>query len=100
MYLYASTNNRANTVLKLFLEATQKYGWPSRIRSDLGGENVEVARVQIEARGVGRLSHIAGTGTHNQRIEQLCRDTFRCVCHSFYSLFYEMENCRLLAPMY
>ena len=65
MYLHASTNNRADTVLKLFLEATGKYGWPSRVRSDLGGENVEVARVQIEARGVGRHSHIAGASTHN-----------------------------------
>ncbi len=56
MYFHASTNNRA-TVLKLFLEATGKYGWPSRVRSDLGGENVEVAKLHIEARGVGRHSH-------------------------------------------
>ena len=36
---------------------------------DLGGKNIEVARTQIEARGVGQRSHIAGASVHNQRIE-------------------------------
>ena len=98
VYLHASTNNKADTVLRLFLEATRNCGWPSRVRSDLGGENVEVARAQIEARGVGRRSHVAGASVHNQRIERLWRDTFRCVCHPFYSLFYEMESSGLLIP--
>lgn len=96
VYLKASDNNRSETVLQLFLEATAKFGWPSRVRSDLGGENIDVARAMIAARGLGRSSHIAGSSTHNQRIERLWRDTFRCVCHSFYSLFYEMEECGLL----
>ena len=96
VYLKASNNNRAETVLQLFLEATAKLGWPSRVRSDHGGENIDVARAMITARGLGRSSHIAGASTHNQRIERLWRDTFRCVCHSFYSLFYEMEECGIL----
>ena len=79
--LQASSNNRATTVLELLLTATRKYGWLSRVRSDLGGENVDVASVQIAARGTGRGSHIAGSSVHNQRIERLWRDTFHCVCH-------------------
>ncbi|XP_019857905.1 PREDICTED: uncharacterized protein LOC109586176 [Amphimedon queenslandica] len=97
-YLHASDNNRASTVLALFLEATDNDGWPSRVRSDKGGENIDVARAMLTVRGVGRHSHIAGTSVHNQRIERLWRDTFRCVCHSFYALFYDMEDMLILSP--
>ena len=98
MYLHASSNNRASTVLEQFLGATEEHGWPSRVRSDKGGENIDVARAMLTMRGTGRSSHIAGASVHNQRIERLWRDTFRCVCHNFYALFYDMEECNLLSP--
>ena len=98
VYLEASTNNSAQTVLNLFLQATRICGWPSRVRSDQGGENVDVARAMIMCRGIGRSSHIAGSSVHNQRIERLWRDTFRCVCHVYYSLFYRLEESGLLNP--
>lgn len=96
VYLHASSNNRADTVLKLFHGAVMECGWPSRVRSDKGGENVEVARAMISVRGTGRKSHITGSSVHNQRIERLWRDTFRCVGHLYYALFYEMEDSGLL----
>ena len=99
VYLNASDNNRAQTVLGQFTVAARKYGWPSRVRSDHGGENIDVARAMIMSRGPGRASHISGASVHNQRIERLWRDTFRCVCHTFYALFYEMEACNLLNPI-
>ena len=39
VYLCASTNNRASTVLKYFQSALSCYNLPSRVRSDLGMEN-------------------------------------------------------------
>ena len=43
VYLSASDNNRALTVLQLFLRGVQVYGLPSRVRADQGGENTLVS---------------------------------------------------------
>ena len=42
MYLSCSNNNRANTVLSYFSKAVQENGLPTHVRSDLGGENIEI----------------------------------------------------------
>ena len=44
VYLGASDNNRALTVLQLFLRGIQLYGLPSRVRADQGGENTLVSQ--------------------------------------------------------
>lgn len=41
--LRASNNNRAETVLALFLDAARLYGVPNRVRGDHGMENLQVA---------------------------------------------------------
>ena len=62
------------------------FGFPSRFRSDRGGENVGVCELMIRRRGLNRGSHIADSSAQNQRIERLWRDVFRCVCSTFHSL--------------
>lgn len=97
-YLACCSNNRSKTVLHLFREATLEFGVPSRVRSDKGGENVLVCQFMVSYRGPGRGSHIAGSSVHNQRIERLWKDVYRCVCCSFHEIFYFMEAEGLLNP--
>ena len=78
VYLRCAGNNRANTVLYAFMGAVSCYGIPEKVRSDLGGENIEVWRYMIEQHRSDRAV-IVGSSTHNERIERLWRDVFHCV---------------------
>ncbi len=89
-YLKASCNNRATSVLSAFLMAVDKYGLPSRVRTDRGGESVLIAEYMLghPDRGPGRGSIIAGRSTHNQHTEPLWRDLFSaCISFYFFSIF-------------
>ena len=47
VFLACSANNYASTVLNAFFSAVYQHGLPSRVRSDKGGENVDVARFMV-----------------------------------------------------
>ena len=85
------TPNRAVTVFKCFREAILRYGLPSRVRSDRGGENVRIAEYMLShpARGTG--SFITGRSVHNSRIERLWRDVFQSCIILYYNIFYHLE---------
>ena len=96
VYLQCSSNKKADTVLQLFVEATNIFGVPSRVRSDQG-ENIMVARYMLAGRGLHRGSMIMGSSVHNQ--ERLWRDLHRCVTVLYYRLFYYLEHEGLLNPL-
>ena len=58
--IWASTNNRASTVLTLFEDITASFGVPSRVRGDHGTENLLVAAMMEQIRGVDCGSYIWG----------------------------------------
>lgn len=96
VFLKCSRNNESETVASLFLMATDQYQWPSRVRTDYGGENVRVWDLMEERRGRNRGSYLVGSSTQNQRIESLWRDVFRVVTHIFYYTFQSMEEAGIL----
>ena len=59
-------NNQAETILKCFLDAVDEFDPPSRIRSDKGMENVDIAEYMISRRGVNRRSAIVGKSTQSE----------------------------------
>jgi hypothetical protein len=92
IYLKCNNNNKSETALSYFCEATEKFGIPSRVRGDRGGENIKVAEWMIRKKGTNRGSYIGGKSVHNQRIERLWRDVHRIVVALFASIFYFIED--------
>ena len=98
VFLSCASNNFASTVLHQFQNAVSRFGVPDRVRTDKGGENVRVWQLMIHIH-VSPSAVIAGSSTHNVRIERLWRDMYRCVSGHYYELFYTLEEQQLLNPL-
>ena len=92
MFLKCSANNKAETVLELFLDAVKRDGefglW--------GYEYIMVLKMLVCAIQWCRLEERRGAASlqghqHNQRTERLWRDVFRCASHLYFYTFYSME---------
>ena len=96
VFLRCSANNKASTMLSCFQGGVEAYGLPNKIRSDLGGENVQVWRYMMEQHGNDASHVIVGSSTHNERIERLWRDVHCCVLKPFADKFQQLEQSGLL----
>ena len=76
----------------------QKFGLPSRVRCDKGGENVDVSSFMLSHPlcGPNRGSVLVGRSVHNQRVERMWRDIFQGVIRLYYSLFFYLEGINIL----
>ncbi|KAH3808418.1 hypothetical protein DPMN_136771 [Dreissena polymorpha] len=92
VFLQAATNNKATTMTKAFMTGTQRFGVPSRVRSDNGLENTGVGAFMIAHRGSRQGSFITGRSVHNQRIERMWRDLFTSATSVFHSLLTYLEE--------
>ena len=95
VFLSCSTNNRAETVLQGFVAATLTYGLPQKLRTDMGGDNVDAWHYMIQQNGNERCV-IVGSSVHNECIERLWRDVHRAVLSQFKELFIRLEGERIL----
>ena len=98
VYIKCANNNCATTVLNAFHEGVAQFGQPFHVRSDHGGENIEIWRSMLSTWNIpSRI--ITGSSTHNERIERMWRDVTRCVSSSFITLFSTLEIEGVLDPI-
>ena len=91
VFVRCSDNNHAVTAFQKFREeGVASYGVPSRVRTDHGGENIEIGTYIIEQRGI--TGFITGKSSHNQRIERFWRDLTRSDTNFYKILFSFMEK--------
>ena len=98
IYIHCAANNRASTVIAMFQEGVSRFGLPDKVRSDHGGENIDVWRYMLNSHNGDSHCVITGSSTHNERIERLWRDVHRCVAH-FAETFRDLECEGVLDPL-
>lgn len=96
IYLRASTNNLADTVLSFFEEGVEACGLPKRVRGDRGVENVRVKDFMELQRPETTNPFIQGRSVHNTRIERLWRETNLHVVSKYKAIFHHLESLELL----
>lgn len=96
-FIRCNNNNRATTVLQLFIDACEAFTVPCRVRTDHGGENMLVWKGMLELADDTNPNPVTvGSSVHNQRVERFNRDINDHVRHRFGNLFYSYERSGIL----
>ena len=74
----------------------QSYGVPRRLRTDLGGKNVDAWQYMVDCHGGDERCVITGSSIHNERIERLWRDVRNSVITPFREEFLSLEQQEIL----
>ena len=69
-----------------------QFGLPCHIRSDHGGENVDVWRYMIASHDNDYSCVVTGSSVHNERVEGLWRVVHRCITSAFTDKFRTLER--------
>ena len=80
------TDNTAETVLDMFIDAILEHGVPSRVGRDWGGENRDVSILMILLCSLNHVSFMWGPSVFNTQIERLWLEVgkqFVCQWHAF-----------------
>ena len=85
-------------MLEEFLNGVSVFGLPMHVRSDHGGENIDVWQYMLSAHNSTK-SVITGSSTHNERVERMWRDLGRSVTSVYSSTFSVLERENLLDPL-
>ena len=99
IYAHCATDNTAQTVLEQFIQGVSHFGLPSRVCSDHGLENIEVAHYMLQNRGFACGSIITGSSVHNCPIERIHRDVYAGVLTFYPKLFNDLEEIGILNPV-
>lgn len=99
VFMKCSDNNRATTVLDSFINGISSFGSPACVRTDCGGENVDVWRYMLSTNQSDPSCVITGSSTHNVRVERMWRDMCRSVSSSFSTTFADIESEGVLDPL-
>lgn len=91
IYIEVANNNKARTVLNMFIKGTRECGLPKRVRGDKGSENFAVKDYMFE-KSENPSPYIFGRSVHNTRIERLWRDVNIQVSYIFKSHFESLEQ--------
>lgn len=91
MGLRASTNNKASTVLDVFVDSILEHGIPNRVRGDRGGENQDVSVLMLLLWGLNCASFVWGPSVFNTRIERLWVELGRYFGRPWNAFFRHLE---------